>query len=217
MKQSYLVRLLQLTWGLFLCALGTVMVINAKVGYTPWEVFHVGASKTFGISIGSASILTGAAVVFFAILLKEKLGLGTILNMVLVGLFLDMIMALNVIPVLDNFVLGISMLLLGLIVIAVGSYHYMKAGLGTGPRDSLMVAFTRRTGLPIGVCRGAIEFLAVILGWQLGGMVGVGTIVAAFTIGFWVQTIFKLFKFDATKIKHESIIYTIKLLFKGNK
>ena len=130
-----------------------------------------------------------------------KLGLGTIINILLVGIFIDIIMALNIIPVLSNFPLGVIMLLTGLVTIALGSYYYMKAGLGTGPRDSLMVAFTRRTHLPIGVCRGTIELAAVILGWKLGGMVGVGTIIAAFTIGFWVQMVFKLFKFDTTKDK----------------
>jgi len=108
------------------------------------------------------------------------------------------------------------MLIVGLIIIALGTYFYMKPGLGAGPRDSLMVALTRKTGLPIGICRGMIEVLVVIIGWKLGGMVGVGTILAAFTIGFWIQITFKLFKFDATQVEHEAIDNTYKVIFRNS-
>ncbi len=217
MKQSYLSRILQLTWGLFLGALGSVMVINAKIGYTPWDVFHVGLSQTIGISIGNVAIMISIAIGLIDILLGEKLGVGSILNIVLVGIFLDFVISLNIIPVSGNFIYSTIMLITGLMIIALGTYFYIETGLGAGPRDSLMVAFTRRTHLPIGVCRGTIELAAVILGWKLGGMVGVGTIIAAFTIGFWVQMVFKLFKFDATKIKHESVFYTLKLMLNSIK
>ena len=216
MKQSYLSRILQLTWGLFLGALGSVMVINAKIGYTPWDVFHVGLSQTIGISIGNVAIMISIAIGLIDILLGEKLGVGSILNIVLVGIFLDFVISLNIIPVSGNFIYSTIMLITGLMIIALGTYFYIETGLGAGPRDSLMVAFTRRTHLPIGVCRGTIELAAVILGWKLGGMVGVGTIIAAFTIGFWVQMVFKLFKFDATKIKHEQFNYTFKNILRNN-
>ncbi len=80
-----------------------------------------------------------------------------------------------------------------------------------------MVALTRRTGLPIGVCRGVIEVILVTIGWKLGGMIGVGTLIVAFIIGFWIQAIFKAFKFDATKIKHETLNQTYKGIFSTNK
>lgn len=212
MKQFY-IRLLRLIWGLFLYALGIVVTLNAHIGYAPWEVFHVGLSKTIGISIGIASIMTGVIIIILTVLLGEKLGLGTILNMILIGVFLDVILKLNIIPVMSNFSLGIVMLIIGLFIISLASYFYIGSAFGAGPRDSLMVALTRKTKLPVGVCRGIIELLAVFIGWRLGGMLGVGTVISALAIGFCVQTTFKLLKFDATKIEHETLDKTFKMFF----
>ena len=215
MKQ-FLIRLLRLISGLFLYALGIVVTLKAHVGYAPWEVFHVGLANTMGMSIGTASILTGLVIGLLTILLGEKLGLGTILNMVLIGIFLDIILEFKMIPVINNFVLGIIMLLAGLFIISLASYFYIGSGFGAGPRDSLMVALTRKTGLPIGLCRGIIEIAAVLVGWRLGGMVGIGTIISAFIIGFCIQTTFKLLNFDAKEVKHESLDETFKMLFRRN-
>ena len=212
MKQ-FLTRLVRLIWGLFLYALGIVVTLNAHIGYAPWEVFHVGLSKTAGITIGTASILTGVIIGLASLFLGEKLGLGTILNMVLIGIFLDIILGFNILPIANSMALGIPMLVSGLFIISLASYWYIGSGFGAGPRDSLMVALTRKTGMPIGLCRGAIEIMAVLAGWWLGGMVGIGTIISAFSIGFCIQTTFKLLKFDAKTVKHETLDSTYKMLF----
>ncbi len=214
MKQFY-IRLLRLIWGLFLYSLGIVVTLDAHIGYAPWEVFHVGLSKTIGISIGTASIGTGLIIVILTVFLGEKLGLGTILNMVLIGVFLDVILGLHIIPTASSFLPGIIMLIVGLFIIALASYFYIGSGFGAGPRDSLMVALTRKTKLPLGVCRGIIELLAVFVGWKLGGMVGVGTIISAFMIGFCVQLTFKLLNFDATEVNHETLDQTYKMIFRS--
>lgn len=201
-------RFLRLVFGLFLYALGIVVTMNAQIGYAPWDVLHVGLAKTIGMSVGVVSIIVGVVIGLITIMLGEKLGLGTILNMVLIGLFLDLLFAFHLIPVASNYLIGIIMLVIGLFIIALASYFYIGSAFGAGPRDSLMVALTRRTGLPVGVCRGTIEVLAVVIGWKLGGMVGIGTIISAFLIGFCVQVTFKLLKFDATKVKHETLKQT---------
>ena len=216
MKQFY-VRLLLLTWGLFLYALGIVVTLNANVGYAPWEVFHVGLAKTMDISIGAASILVGVIIGIIAVFLGEKLGFGTILNMVLIGVFMDIILASHIIPMAENFVSGMAMLIVGLYIIALASYFYIKSAFGAGPRDSLMVAITRKTSLSVGICRGIVELLAVVIGWMLGGILGIGTVVSAFAIGFCIQTTFKLFAFDATEVKHETMEQTMKLVFGNTK
>jgi len=212
MKQFSLI-ILRLMWGLFLYSLGIVFTINAHIGYAPWDVFHIGLANTVGLSIGTVSILIGIIIGLISVLLGEKIGIGTILNMVFIGLFLDIILTLNVIPVADNLLLGIIMLFIGLFIIAFATYFYIGSALGAGPRDSLMVAVTRITKQPIGICRGIIEFFVVVLGWMLGGMVGIGTVLAAFGIGFCVQITFGLLKFDATKVKHETIADTYRKLF----
>ncbi|MCB2291110.1 hypothetical protein LGK97_15355 [Clostridium sp. CS001] len=213
MKQFY-IRLLRLIGGLFLYALGIVVTMNAHIGYAPWDIFHVGISKTVGISIGNASIIIGVIVVIIAVLLGEKIGIGTILNMLLIGVFLDVLLKLDIIMTTNNFLIGILMMIIGLFIISLASYFYIGSGFGAGPRDSLMVAITRKTGLPVGVCRGTIELLAALVGWKLGGMIGIGTIISAFVIGFCVQVTFKLLKFDPTKIKHETLDMTYRVLFR---
>lgn len=210
-------RLLRLILGLFLYSLGIVVTMNAHIGYAPWDVFHVGLAKTIGMSIGTVSIIAGVIIGIITILLGEKLGLGTILNMVLIGVFLDVLIAFSIIPIASNFITGILMMIAGLFIIALASYFYIGSAFGAGPRDSLMVVLTRKTGLPVGVCRGTIELLAVFIGWKLGGMVGVGTIMSAFVIGFCVQVTFKLLKFDATQVKHETLDGTFKMLFRNKK
>jgi len=191
--------------------------MKANIGYAPWDVFHVGLAKTIGISIGSVSIFVGIFIGITTILLGEKIGLGSILNMILIGVFLDIILKINIIPETDNFLTGISMLIIGLFVISLASYFYIGSGLGAGPRDSLMVAITRKTKLPIGICRAMIETFVVFIGWLLGGMVGIGTVLAAFAIGFCVQITFKLLKFDATQVKHETMDRTYRNIFKNKK
>jgi uncharacterized membrane protein YczE len=191
--------------------------MNAQIGYAPWDVFHVGFAKLLGISIGTASIITGIIIGIIALLLGEKLGLGTILNMVLIGVFLDILIEIHLIPVARNFLFGIIMMIIGLFVIAFASYYYIGSAFGAGPRDSLMVALTRKTGLSVGICRGTIELFAVFVGWRLGGMLGIGTILSALFIGFCVQTTFKLLKFKVTEVRHETLDGTYKMLFGNNK
>ena len=216
-KKTYMLYISKLIWGIFLYALGSVIIINARIGYAPWDVFHVGAAKTMGASVGTVSILTGIFIGFLVFFLGEKLGLGTILNMVLIGGFVDIIFSINVIPLARSIIWSILMLIIGLIMLALGTYFYISSGLGAGPRDSLMVALTRKTGLPIGVCRGIIEIIVVTNGWKIGGMVGIGNVLTDFTIGFWIQVTFKAFQFDATKIKHETLNQTYKDIFSVNR
>lgn len=204
-------RLFKLIGGLFLYALGIVLTMKAQIGYAPWDVFHVGLAQVLHISIGTASILTGFVIGILALLLGEKLGLGTLLNMFLIGVFLDIILLIDRIPLAHTFLSGFVMMILGLFFIALASYFYIGSGFGAGPRDSLMVALTRRTKLPVGMCRGTIELCAIFIGWRLGGLVGIGTVVSALCIGFCVQITFRILRFDSTKVKHETIDHTFRM------
>jgi uncharacterized membrane protein YczE len=210
-------RLLRLLLGLFLYALGIAVTMKANIGYAPWEVFHAGISAVTGVSIGTVSILTGLCLVILTLVLGEKLGLGTLLNMLLIGIFLDLILGIKGLPQANSFVSGIIMMIIGLYLIALASYFYIGSGFGAGPRDSLMVALKRRTGLPIGFCRGTIELAAVIIGWFLGGLTGIGTIISAVAIGFCVQTTFKALKFEATSVKHETFADSLQILFRQDR
>ena len=194
--------------GIFLYAPGIVLMINANIGYAPWEVFHVGLAKTIGLSIGVTSIIAGIVIVIIVTLFGEKLGLGTIFSMILTGVFIDIIFYIDVIPVIDNFIIGILTLIAGLIIISLGSYYYIKSAFGVGPRDNLMVVLARITKLPVGFCRSAIEVLVTVIGRVLGGMLGIGTVISAIAIGFFIQITFRIFRFDVTAIRHETLVET---------
>ena len=209
---KFTTRIINLVFGLFLYALGAAVTMKANLGYAPWDVFHQGIAQTVGLSIGRVSILAGLVICVLAILLGEKFGIGTILNMLLIGLFLDWILQMDVIPQMKNFFSGLVTMATGLFIIAVGSYFYINAGFGAGPRDSLMVAVKRKTGLAAGVSRTLFEGSAVLIGWLLGGPLGLGTVIAAFGIGLCIQIVFSLFKFDPTRVRHETVDTTFQKL-----
>ena len=222
MKQL-IIRLCTMIFGLFLYALGIVVTIRANIGYAPWDVLHVGISKTTNgiLSIGTVSILTGLFIIVIIGIFGERPGLGTLLNMLLIGIFIDIVLKVDIIPKgteiivkeifnkkIDGYIAGSIMLIVGLFIIAFGSYFYIKTAFGAGPRDSLMVVVAKKTKIPVGICRSAIELLAILGGWLLGGMVGIGTVLSAIGIGFCVQITFKIMKFDVTAVKHESLLQT---------
>jgi uncharacterized membrane protein YczE len=203
--------------GLFLYALGIIVSLKANVGYAPWEVFHVGLANTIGLSIGVTSIITGIIIVIIVTLLGEKLGFGTVSSMLLTGIFIDIILMINIIPITNNKIIGLLMLIIGLFIVSTGSYFYIKSGFGVGPRDNLMVVLARKTKVPVGICRCIIELLVTLIGWRLGGMVWIGTVISVIAIGFCIQITFRLFKFNVTSVKHESLADTYTALFGNNK
>lgn len=205
MKKHFWIRFLKLIFGLFLHGLGIVMQIQANIGYAPWDVLHVGLAQTIGLTIGQASISVGLMILLIDLLLKEPLGLGSILNMLLVGLFVDLIMSTGLIPVMSHLIGSVLLLFLGLVVLALGVYFYIGSGFGAGPRDTLMVALNRRLNVPIGIARSGIEFTALVIGWLLGGMVGIGTIMAVILIGFILQSLFRLLRFEPKDVAHETL------------
>jgi len=176
----------RLLGGLFLCSTGIALMVVADLGLGPWDVLHQGLSLLLGVSIGAATIGTGAAVLLLWLPLRERPGLGTIANVALIGLFLDLV--LSVLPGPGAPWLRWSMLLVGVPIFAVGSGLYLGVGLGPGPRDGVMTGLARR-GLPLGVARAAIEATVLTLGWLLGGAVGFGTIYFALAIGPLVHVV----------------------------
>ncbi|MCR4430241.1 MAG: hypothetical protein NUV45_04375 [Tepidanaerobacteraceae bacterium] len=209
-----LFRVARLFLGLFLYAVGIVMTINANLGLAPWDVFHQGLAKMFHITMGQASISVGIILVLLNSFLSEKLGWGTLGNMLFVGLFIDFLMFNNLIPIFQDVLPRFIMMFLGMFIIGIASCLYMGAGLGSGPRDGLMVVIAKRTGKSVGLVRNAIEISVLMLGCVLGGFVGIGTPIMAFTVGFFVQLAFKLFKFDVSAVQHRFIDEDIKHLGK---
>lgn len=156
-------------------------MVVADLGLSPWEVFHQGISVRTGIPLGTVGIITGIIVLLMWIPLSERIGIGTVLNVILIGVVIDV--TLLVLPVsVSSMWIRWMLLLVGVMLIAVGTGFYIGAGLGPGPRDGLMTGLGRK-GFPIGAARFGIEISVLGIGYLLGGTVGVGTVVFAIAIG----------------------------------
>jgi uncharacterized membrane protein YczE len=173
-------RLPRLLFGLTLCGLGIAVMVAAELGLGPWDVLHQGLSNIAGIPIGTMSIAVGAGVLLLWVPLHERPGIGTVLNVLVIGVVIDL--ALLVLPTPGALSARIPMMLAGPLLFAIGSGFYLGAGLGSGPRDGVMTGLARR-GWPVGIARAAIELTVLALGWGLGGSVGAGTLVFAVAIG----------------------------------
>lgn len=191
-QPSFVARLLMLFGGLFIFALAMALSLQCNLGAASWTVFHDGISRQTPLSIGMATQLVGLLMLGVSWLAGIRPGFGTVANMVLVGLFLDLILWTELIPEADDYPLRVLMLLAGIVVLGLASALYIKAGFGAGPRDSFMLALHRRTNLRVGKVRWMMEAGAVIAGIILGGAFGVGTIIFACLVGFSVDYFFNL-------------------------
>jgi uncharacterized membrane protein YczE len=173
-------RLVQLYLGLVLYGVSSSLLVLAGLGLDPWDVFHQGLSRTFGLAIGTWAILVGVAVLLLWIPLRQRPGIGTVSNVVLVGATMDVVLG----HVHAPHALGvrIACLICGVLLNGVATGAYIGAGLGPGPRDGLMTGLAAR-GHSIRVVRTGIELAVLVTGWRLGGTVGVGTVLYALSIG----------------------------------
>lgn len=174
-------RLSQLLTGLALFGIGIALMVRADLGLSPWQVFHQGVAAKAGVAIGTVTIITGIVVLLGWIPLRERFGLGTILNVALIGNVLNV--TLLVLPDdLGSWMTRSVAMLGGIVLIGLGSGLYIGAGMGPGPRDGLMTGLARR-GLNIGAVRTGLEVSVLVIGWLLGGTIGAGTLAFALTIG----------------------------------
>lgn len=211
MALSYIKRFLRLYAGLFLCAVSIVLAIQGGVGVTPWDVFHMGIQNITGISYGTVNILVGLCILTASLVLGEPIGFGTLCNTLSVGYMVDFLKGLGWIPAAPNAIWGCAMMVLSLFVLATGADVEEGAGMGCGPRDSMMTAFSKRlTRVPVGLIRGGIETVVLVIGFFLGGPVGLGTVIGMFGIGPAIQLVFQLFRFDVRTIRHESVLDTVR-------
>ena len=190
-KHNLFFKLLRLHFGLALYSIGLTLGIQANIGLAPWEAFGIGVSYVTGLTYGTINVLSGLLILVVTVAMGERFGLGTILNAVLIGFGVDVLQYYHAVPLIENYWLGIIVMFLGQFSISLGTYFYISAGLGSGPRDSLMIGLKRRLPkVPIGMIRGLIEGSVLLAGWLLGAKVGLGTIIAAFGISTILQLTF---------------------------
>lgn len=199
--------------ALFINGLGVYLTIQANIGAGPWDVLNLGLSKTFGILYGTASIAVSCTILGIDMLLKEPIGIAMIIDAIVVGKAVDFFNKINLVPKANSYATGIPMMIIGLIIMAYTEYAYMSASLGCGPRDTLLVGLTKRAKkLPIGGVLVVLLSVVTLAGWLLGGPVGIGTLICAFGTGPIVQIAFHTVKFDATKVRHQHILDSLKVI-----
>ena len=170
-----------LIFGLIIFGFGEGLLILSTTGNSPWSVLAEGISKNSKLSIGAATFLVSVSVLFLWIFLRQKPGLGTIFNIIIISGMIDVTLYFFDPP--SSNILKYLLAIFSVILVGIGSGIYLVANLGPGPRDGLMTGLTKVTNLPIALVRGCLEILVVIVGWYLGGTVGVGTLIFAFGIG----------------------------------
>ena len=171
--------------GLTGYGLSMAMMVRAGLGLDPWDVFHQGLAGKTGMTIGIASAVVGVAVLLAWIPLRNRPGIGTVANVIVIAVTVDA--GLAILPTPTSFALGVVMMVGAVVLNAISTVLYIGAGLGPGPRDGLMTGLVVRTGLSVRLIRTSIEATVLAVGWLLGGTVGVGTLLYAFGIGPLVQ------------------------------
>ncbi|MGH2807561.1 MAG: YczE/YyaS/YitT family protein [Actinomycetota bacterium] len=193
-------RYVRLVLGLACFAAGTTLTLWAELGLSPWDVLHDGLRLNTPLTFGTATIVVGAALILVSLIGGVRPGPGTLANMVLIGVFVDLFLASGLGDGIGNehVALRAATTLAGVAVIGLGSALYIGAELGAGPRDSLMVTVATRGKMRVGIARTITEGSALIAGILLGGKVGVGTILFVVTIGPAVDIAFRIFRMDSS-------------------
>ena len=209
-KQAAL-QWLQIAGGLLVFAFGVHLTIFANIGLAPWDCLGMGISYhtpfTYGISMTLMSIL----ILIIDLVMKERVGFGTVIDALLTGNFVQLFNDLN--PLSENHSLpaGIVIMLIGFVFMALGMWIYMKAGQCCGPRDSLLVGLGRRLPrIPIGVVEILLWAVVLMLGWALGGPVGIGTLISTFGAGLVMQMVYQLIRFDPRQVHHRDVMEVVR-------
>ncbi|MGI6128552.1 MAG: YczE/YyaS/YitT family protein [bacterium] len=203
---TFIKKLILLTVGFFLYAVGILLTIHAQLGAAPWDTFHIGLVNHTGLTLGQVSQIVGMMIVLANIAMKEVPGWGTILNTYFIGYFIDLIEGFSLIPNVQSLFGKIVMLLAGILIIGWGTFFYMNTGWGAGPRDGLMLGLSRCFSTGVWKARTAIEIVVVAAGFILGATPGVGTIVLALLIGPTVEITYRIGRKDPKTVKHRTFV-----------
>ena len=215
-RKTVIVGWIRIVCGLFVFALGVHMTIRADLGLAPWDCLGMGISYHTPLNYGLSMTAMSVIILIIDLLLKEKIGFGTIIDALLTGNFVQLFNDIDPFPETKNTFTGILIIIAGLVLMAVGQYFYMKSAQCCGPRDSLLVGIGKRLyRLPIGAVSIVLLGTALAGGWLLGGPVGIGTVVSTFGSGIVMQIVFSIIKFEPRKIRHHGVIETLNALKNG--
>ena len=183
--------LFYLCLGLIFFGFGEGLLIVSGIGASPWNVLHQGIALSLGFSVGTIAFLVSFLVLLLWYFLDQKMGMGTIINFVIIAIMIDVTIFYFDKP--NEFFLQLLMVFIGILIVGFGTAMYLIANLGAGPRDGLMTGLQKKTNAPIALVRTSIEIVVVLLGWFLGGIVGMGTLFYALSVGSAVAVFLHLF------------------------
>ena len=204
---------LRIAAGLLVFAFGVHLTIFANIGLAPWDCLGMGIAKHTPLNYGLSMTCMAVVILGIDLLLKERIGFGTVIDALLTGNFVQMYNDLNPLPLNTNLWLGIGIMLFGFSFMALGMLIYMKGEQCCGPRDSLLVGIGKRLPkLPIGLVEILLWAAVLLAGWLLGGPVGIGTLISTFGAGLVMQAVYSTLHFEPRSITHRDVAATLKTL-----
>ncbi|MCR5324278.1 MAG: hypothetical protein K6E85_13535 [Lachnospiraceae bacterium] len=213
MKREIVLGWLRIVAGLFVFSFGVHLTIFANIGLAPWDCLGMGISYHTPFNYGISMTLMALVILGIDILLKEKIGFGTIIDALLTGNFVQLFNSIDPLPLNEKLWLGILIMLAGFVFMAFGMAVYMKSEQCCGPRDALLVGLGKRLPkIPIGIVEIMLWAAVLFAGWLLGGPVGIGTVISTFGAGLVMQLVYNVIHFEPRKLKHRGVIETVKVL-----
>ena len=217
-RRKILFGWLRIVFGLLIFAFGVHLTIYANIGLAPWDCLGMGIAKHTPLNYGLSMTLVAVTVLIIDILLKERIGFGTVIDALLTGNFVQMFNSLNPFPENHSLWIGIAVMLTGFLFMAVGMWIYMLCEQCCGPRDSLLVGLGKRMPkIPIGIVEILLWAVVLLFGWLLGGSVGIGTLISTFGAGAVMQLVYSLIHFEPRKLRHKGLIETMGILLPDKK
>lgn len=212
-RESYIFRLFQIVAGLSIAGAAFYLIVKADIGLSPWDAFAMAVSYYIPVTYGQSVQLVGIVVLAADLLMREKVGVGTVADVLIVGWVIDLLSLWDPVPVCQTALSGCIVMIVALLLIGIGQLLYMRAGLSCGPRDALTVGIGQRMRkLPIGVVQCILQGIVFVAALLMGGPIGIGTFVFAFGAGPAAQLVFNLCRFEPRDVQHEGFAQTIEKL-----
>ena len=217
MKKTIILEWLRIIIGLFIFSFGVHLTIFANIGLAPWDCLGMGLSHHLPLNYGICMTLVSVTILFIDLLLKEKIGYGTIIDALFTGNFVQFFKSVNPFPLNKGIATGIAIMFAGFVFMALGMAVYMKCAQCCGPRDSLLVGLGKRMPrLPIGLVEVILWACVLLAGWLLGGPVGIGTVISTFGAGLVMQLVYYIIRFEPRNLKHRGVVEVSRLLLKSH-
>ena len=212
-KQQVILEWVRIVLGLLIFSFGVHLTIFANIGLAPWDCLGMGISYHTPLNYGLAMTCMAVVILGIDLLLGEKIGFGTVIDALLTGNFVQMFNDLNPFPANESLPLGIVLMLTGFLFMALGMMIYMRCAQGCGPRDSLLLGLGKRMKkIPIGMVEILLWAVVLLIGWLLGGPVGIGTLISTLGAGAVMQLVYSAFRFEPRKIRQRPITEVSRLL-----